>query len=743
MTTRAHPAIELLARRVQRKIGFVAVANFEFPAVPLRDYSESTHSPWRIGADVGGTFTDVLILNDQTGDYRVAKTLTTSEDPSIGVLSGIRAALDGLGLAPTHVNAVIHGTTLVTNAIIQRSGPPTALVTTKGFRDVLDIAREHRYDMYDLLLEQPRPLVPRANRFEIDERVFADGSVHRAPAQPDVDRVADLILERGIRSIAVVFLHSFRQPTHERQVATRLAERIPNARLSLSCEVAGEIREYERTSTTVANAYVQDILDDYLTRLEDTLRSDGCPGRLFIMLSNGGLATVETSRRFPVRTIESGPAAGALAAAEFGRASGHPHLLSFDMGGTTAKACLIENGQPFTTNEFEVDRIHRFKPGSGLPIRAPAIEMIEIGAGGGSIARIDRFGLIKVGPDSAGASPGPACYVLGGNQPTVTDADLVLGYLNPDFFLGGAMRLDPRAAAAAIDEHIAFPLGMSVPAAAWAIHQVVNETMASAARIHAVERGKDIRQYPLFAFGGAGPVHACRVAEILGLETVIAPFAAGVGSTFGFLSAPVSFDFVRSAAGLLENLKWDEIDCLFQEMEREGRTILAEASIAVADIVLTRTCDMRLSGQAHQIDVPVPPGRLTKTASEILQRSFDARYLSLFKRAAPGVAAEALNWRLRASGPTPSRRPLAVTGSRSVAAEAIKGVRAAFVPTPGEFAPIEVYDRYRLATGAKFVGPAIIEERESTVVIGSRAQVEVDPGLNLVIRLRKDRTVND
>ncbi len=723
--------------RERRNIGAATPAKSRGRMVLLPETTRKSPATWRIGADVGGTFTDVLVLDDESGDFRIAKTLTTPDDPSQGVLRGIQAALEGLGIKLADVTTVIHGTTLVTNAIIQRSGPPTALVTTRGFKDVLDIAREHRYDMYDLLLRQPAPLVPRANRFEIDERVLADGSVLRAPSFSDVDQVAAAIAKQAIRSIAIVFLHSFRHPSHERLVGARLAELMPDARISLSCDVAGEIREYERTSTTVANAYVQDVLDRYLARLDGALRGDGFPGRLFVMLSNGGLATAETSRRFPVRVIESGPAAGALAAADFGRMTGHSNLLSFDMGGTTAKACLIENGQPFTTNEFEVDRIHRFKPGSGLPIRASAIEMIEIGAGGGSIARIDRFGLIKVGPDSAGASPGPACYGLGGTHPTVTDADLVLGYLDPGFFLGGDMPLSVEAAELAIHEHIAAPLGLSVPAAAWAIHQVVNETMASAARIHAVERGKDVRNYPMFAFGGAGPVHAFRVAEILGLDQVIAPFAAGVGSTFGFLSAPVSFDFVRGGAALIDRVNWEDVDRLYREMESEGKAILAEASIAPDDVLVTRSCDMRLSGQAHQIEVAVPAGRLTSDSGDALQRSFDATYLSLFKRAAPGVAAETLNWRLRVSGPAPRGRPVAESGYLSKSGDAIKGVRHAFLPSVGDFAPVPVYDRYRLVPGTDLFGPTIVEERESTVVIGGRATVEVDSGLNLVIHITK------
>ncbi|HUX88417.1 MAG TPA: hydantoinase/oxoprolinase family protein, partial [Chloroflexota bacterium] len=592
---------------------------------------------YRVGVDVGGTFTDVLLVDDTTGAFQIAKTLTTPEDPSIGVLQAVAHGVEAAGIDATAVRNVIHGTTLVTNAIIQRTGARTALLTTAGFRDVLDIAHEHRYDMYDLLLEQPRPLVAREDRFEVDERLFADGTVYRPVDLVTVDNALDEIERRGIGAVAIVFLHAFRNPRHEKAVAERLAARAPRLRVSLSSEVAGEIREYERTSTTVANAYVQELVDRYLDRLSDELMGIHFTGRLFLMLSNGGIATAETAARFPVRLIESGPAAGALAAAHLGQQSGRPDLLSFDMGGTTAKACLIENGKPFNTNQFEVDRVYRFKPGSGLPIEAPAIDLIEIGAGGGSIARIDRFGLIKVGPESAGASPGPACYGLGGKRPTVTDADLVLGYLDADFFLGGQLKLDRAAAEKAIECDVAAPIGKSITAAAWAIHQTVNESMSAAARMHAVERGKDVRQYPLFAFGGAGPVHAYHVASILRLRQIIAPFAAGVGSTIGFLAAPLAFDFVRGAAGLLENFDWIEIDRLYADMEGEGRALLTAAQVPANDVTLVRTAEMRLAGQAHQITVPIPPGKLSLQNLVEIRRSFDEVYRRLFKRAAPGV----------------------------------------------------------------------------------------------------------
>lgn len=689
---------------------------------------------FRIGVDVGGTFTDALLLDDSSGASYVAKTLTTPDDPTRGVVRAVATLLEAAGIPASLLRGIIHGTTLITNAIIQRSGAPTALLTTRGFRDVLDIAREHRYDMYDLLLEAPRPLVAREHRYEVDERLFADGSVYRPLDLEHVDAAADEITRQGIRAVAIVFLHSFRNSVHEKQAAARLSARSPNLRVSLSSEVAGEIREYERTSTTVANAYVQEILDSYLGKLVDELGDLGFDGEPLLMLSNGGVATVDVARRFPVRMIESGPAAGALAAGHAGLASNRPNLLSFDMGGTTAKACLIEGGRPFITNEFEVDRVQRFMAGSGLPIRAPSLDMIEVGAGGGSIARIDQFGLIKVGPDSAGADPGPVCYQLGGTHPTVTDADLVLGYLDPDFFLGGHMRLDRAAAETAIREQIGEPLGLSLPAAAWAIHQTVDESMASAARMHAVERGKDVRRYPLFALGGAGPVHAFHVARILKLGQVIVPFAAGVGSTLGFLVAPLAFDFVRGAAGLLDDLDWHEIDRLYAEMEAEGRQLLAAAGVRPGGVTLSRTCDLRLAGQAHQIAVPVPLGALSSASAVTIRNAFDETYLSLFKRAAPGVPVEALNWRLNVAGPRPAVRPLHHSGAAEARA-AIKGQREIYLPELGDFALAPVYDRYLLAGGARFSGPAVVEERESTVIIGIGGRASVDAWSNLVIDL--------
>ena len=500
----------------------------------------------------------------------------------------------------------------MTNALIERKGALTALLTTAGFRDAVEIGREHRYELYDLNLDLPKPLVPRHLRFDVPERMAADGSVLQALDEEFVRRLVGELRDKGIKAIGVCYLNSFRNPAHERRTAEIIAEVAPQIRVSLSSEVVAEIREFQRTSTTLANVYVQERVADYLAQLQARLDKIGFVGSFFVMLSSGGIATRETAARFPVRLLESGPAAGALAAAQAGMLSGHRDLLSFDMGGTTAKLCVIEDGQPLKTHEFEVDRVYRFRKGSGLPVRIPVIEMIEIGAGGGSIARVDALGLLKVGPDSSGADPGPVCYGHGGTEPTVTDADLVLGYLDPDYFLGGKMQLDLQGARKALGR-LGGKLGLTVEEAAWGIHQIVNENMANAARAHLGERGKDPRRMPMFAFGGAGPVHGYRVAEIFRLPALISPFGAGVGSTFGFLAAPLAFDFVRSAYSRLDEQDWQFANGLLDEMAEEGRRCWKAPDLSAREITYQRTADMRYVGQGHEVSVALPDGVLSAT----------------------------------------------------------------------------------------------------------------------------------
>ncbi|HEY0876726.1 MAG TPA: hydantoinase/oxoprolinase family protein [Vicinamibacterales bacterium] len=699
------------------------------------DQRAAAARPVRIGVDIGGTFTDLLLVNDATGEIFVGKTLTTPKDPSLAVAEETREALAATGTAAAGVQTVIHGTTLVTNAIIERKGATTALVTTKGFRDTLEIRREHRYEMYDIFIEAPKPLVPRWLRVEIDERVLHDGSVLRPLEIAQVEALARELKRKNVEAVAVSLLHAYANPAHERAIAQVFAEIAPEIETSFSSEVVPEIKEYERTSTTVCNVYVKRLIDRYLSELQRRLAALGLDGELYIMLSSGGIATVETSRRFPVRLLESGPAGGALASAHLGEMAGYPDLLSFDMGGTTAKLCIIEGGRPLTSTQFEVDRVYRFKKGSGLPVKIPVIDMIEIGAGGGSIARIDPLGLLKIGPESAGAEPGPACYGLGGAEPTVTDADLVLGYLDPTFFLGGRMSLDVEAARAAIKRRVADPLGISVSEAAWGIHRIVNENMANAARIHAVDRGKDPRAFPLVAFGGAGPVHAYGVAAILRSPAVISPLGAGVGSTIGFLTAPLAFDFVRSSVEPLATLDWTRVNALLREMEENGLALLAGSGLQPEEIVVTRSADLRYVGQGHEVRVPIPEGPLGPAAIPAIVAAFELVYRDLYGRVAEDIPIEGVNWRVAVRGPRPAlnRRQRGGTPAGD-ARSALKGTRPVYFPEFGGFHQTDVYDRYRLGPGATFHGPAVVEERESTAVVGTSAVVSIDEHLNLVVR---------
>src|SRR5881296_1039446 len=602
--------------------------------------------PARLGVDIGGTFTDLVVIDEATGTARVGKVLTTAKDPAHGVEEGIHALLDEAGVRSDAVRAVVHGTTLATNALIERKGAKTALLTTEGFRDALEIRREGRYDMYDLFIDPPPPLVPRHLRREVPERLLADGSILKTLDEAAARRALAELARDGVEALAICLLHAYVNPAHERRLSEIAREVSPGLSVSCSSEVVPEIREYERASTTCANVYVAPLMARYLEDLERRLAALGIDGQLYIMQSSGGTALPPLARRLPVRLVESGPAAGALAAAQAARERHEPKLLSFDMGGTTAKACVIDDGVPLVGREFEVARADRFKKGSGLPIRVPVIELIEIGAGGGSIARVDRMGLLKVGPDSAGADPGPACYNLGGRFPTVTDADLLLGYLDAEFFLGGRMRLDREAARRSIEEHVASPLGLDVIAAAWGIHRVVNENMAAAARIHGIERGRDLRSYPLFAFGGAGPVHCWQVARVLRVERILLPFGAGAMSAYGLLAAPLAFDFVRTGRQRLDSADWPEINRLFDEMEGEGRQLLARAGVASGDVIVSRLAEMRYVGQGHEVEAAVPAATLSGASLTQITASFEHAYRALYHRLPQGVPIEALNWRV-------------------------------------------------------------------------------------------------
>ncbi|MEM6355808.1 MAG: hydantoinase/oxoprolinase family protein [Pseudomonadota bacterium] len=689
---------------------------------------------YRIGADIGGTFTDLALVDAAGRKLEIGKLPTTPDAPDDAVIEGIAALLERTGIPAADIAHVVHGTTLFTNALIERKGSVTALVTTQGFRDAVEIGREHRYDMYDLAMERPAPIAPRRRRHEVPERVTADGSVLTPLDETAARALARRLAGDGTEAVAVSFLHAYANPGHEARMGAILTEEAPGLAVSLSHEVAPEIREFDRTSTALANVYVRRIAERYLGRLEERLRAEiGIRGPLYVMQSNGGLVDAGIAARLPVRLVESGPAAGALAAAHFAEASGRDDLLSFDMGGTTAKACVIRDRRPLIAPDFEVDRRYRFKKGSGLPVKTPVIEMIEIGTGGGSIAGVDRMGRLRVGPESAGAVPGPACYGNGGTEPTVTDADLLLGYLDPGFFAGGEMALDTAAAGRALEAGVGQALGLRALEAAAAVHRMANEAMAAAARLHALERGMDASRLPLFAFGGAGPVHAWGVARILGSPAVVYPWGAGVMSAVGFLAAPLSLDFVRSQPGRLDTLDWGAAAGLMAEMAAEGAAALAP-SLGGATATEERVADMRYARQGYEIRVPVPDGPLDAAMADPLAKAFEAAYEALYGHTVPNAAIEIVSWRLRVAGPKPALAlaPPPAAGERP----SLKGMRQAWVQaatgTGGAHQALPVHDRYALAPGNVIEGPAIIEERESTVVIASPAHVAVDEAGNLV-----------
>ena len=679
---------------------------------------------YRLGCDIGGTFTDFVLLNDKTGEIQINKCLTTPKDPSDAVEEGIKEMLTKTPGFVEQLDEVIHGTTLVINSIIERKGAKTGLITTKGFRDVLELAREKRYDTYDIFAVYPEPLVPRTLRLEVDERITSDGRILKKLDPDDVKRVLNKLLDMGIQSLAVCLINSFEKPVHELMIKDIVSKEAPDLSISISYEVLPQIREFERTSTTVTNAYVKPLTGRYIARLSDRLDSLGSAGKLFIMLSSGGITSADTAKEFPVRVIESGPTAAVISAVYFGKMFDVKDIFCFDMGGTTAKSCLIQRGEPGMVSTFEVGRVHRFKKGSGLDIQVPVVDLMEIGAGGGSIARISKMGLLQVGPDSSGADPGPVCYSLGGKEPTVTDADLALGYLDPDYFLGGAMKLDKGSAQRAIEEKIAKPLGVTPIEATWGIHDLINETMAGAAKTHIAEKGGNPKIVTVCALGGAGPVHAYGLAKKLEAPTILVPPIAGVGSALGFFTAPRAFDLLRSHKVGLKNADFAEIEKLFQDMEREGAAILQKSG-AIENITCERSIDMRFVGQGAETNVPIPNHDFSQITGEEVRNLFDQRYQTLYGRTYPESPAEFVSFRVRASLP---ERPLRLPKiERKVASlkDAIKGQRLAYSSIARDFIPYNVYDRYSLFPGAKFSGPAIIEERESTAIVGEDASVSV------------------
>jgi N-methylhydantoinase A len=681
----------------------------------------------RIGVDIGGTFTDLVLVDTDTGSVAVEKLSTTPGAPEVAVLDGIERLIARAGLSLEAIDNLTHGTTLVTNSLIERKGATTALLTTAGFRDALEIGREGRYDLGDLGLELPPPLVPRRLRIDVEERMLADGSVHRRLDSRSLDDAIALLEREAVEAVAICFLNSYANDAHEAAAAAAVSSALPAVFVSISAEVSPEIREFERTSTTAANAYVGPVVARYIARLLDGLRARGVTAPLFVMLSSGGLATTETATRFPIRILESGPAAGAILATYLGGREGIEDMLSFDMGGTTAKSCVIEHGRPRTTSQMEVARVRRFHKGSGLPINVPVVDMIEIGAGGGSIARLGQRGGIEVGPDSAGADPGPACYGRGGHEPTVTDADLVLGYLDPSYFLGGTMALDRDLAEAAIRK-VADPLGLDVETAAWWIHRVVAENMASAARVHAAERAVDLRALPLVAFGGAGPVHALSVARLLKSPTVIVPNSAGVGSAVGFLVAPVGFELSQSRPAALSSLDLGEIRRDVATMERQVRDLVGAAGVRPDDIRVDYRVAARHVGQGFEIEVDLPaPEAWT---SETIEERFRERYASIRGNVVLGVAVEVTTWRVVGSADTLTLERYA---RPSDVGDPHKGERRIFRQDVETSTVVPVYDRYRLGPGWRSSGPLIIEERESTLVVPVASEVAVTPGGSITV----------
>jgi N-methylhydantoinase A len=680
---------------------------------------------YRLGCDIGGTFTDFVLLDETSGTLRIHKCLTTPSDPSEAVEQGIRGLEAQAPGFVAELEEIIHGTTLVINAIIERKGARTGLITTRGFRDVLELGREIRYDAYDIFAQYPEPLVPRPLRMEVDERVASDGRVLRPLRDGEVRDILGRLRQEGIESLAVCLLNAFENPVHERRIKEIVSALEPDLSLAVSCEVLPQIREYERTSTTVINAYVKPITARYLSRLNQRLAALGFSGRLFIMLSSGGITSAEIAREFPVRIIESGPTAAVIASQHYGRMYGIEELFCFDMGGTTAKSCLIQKGNAGLVSTFEVGRVQRFKRGSGLPIQVPVVDLMEIGAGGGSIARVNRMGLLQVGPDSAGAEPGPACYGRGGVEPTVTDADLALGYLDPGYFLGGSMPLSRDAAMEAIEARVARPLGTDAVAAAVGIHELINEVMAAAAKTHIAEKGGNPKLVTVVAFGGAGPLHAYGLAAKIGAPCILVPPMAGVGSALGFFTAPIAFDLARSHKVALAEASLEEIEGIFGALEREGAAALSGAG-RPEQIRFERSLDMRFVGQGAETTLPIdarPFGRWTR--QEIRSR-FDEAYEALYGRTYPETPVEFVTFKVRARLPD---RPFGIPPLGTPpgdAGPARKGQRPAYSMGRRGFIPFDVYDRYRLGPGAVIHGPALIEEGESTILVGEHARARVD-----------------
>ncbi len=682
----------------------------------------------RLSVDIGGTFTDIVL--EAVGRRHARKVLTTPRAPEEAVLAGTRTVLAEAGVTFADLAVFVHGTTLATNAVIERKGARTALVATAGFRDVLAIADEGRFDQYDIFIDKPVPLVPRRLRFTVPERVDAAGRVRLALDEAAVRGVAAELLRHGVEAVAVALLHAYANDGHERRIRDILALECPGLAVTLASEVAPEIREYERTSTAVANAYVQPLIAGYLGRLAEAFAAEGSRAPVHLMTSGGSLASLETARRFPIRLVESGPAGGAILAATVAAERGDGKVLSFDMGGTTAKICLIEDFQPLKSRSFEVDRSARFLKGSGLPVRIPVIEMIEIGAGGGSLARVDPMKRITVGPDSAGSEPGPACYGRGGTVPTVTDADLVLGRIDPLRFAGGTIPLSREKADLALDREVGRLLSLPTEAAAYGVTEIVDENMANAARVHAVERGLTLRDHVLVAFGGAAPLHASRLAEKLGIRRIVIPADAGVGSAIGFLVAPVAYELVRSRYMRLDHFEPEAANELLREMVGEARR---QATSAAGERPLheSRSAFMRYLGQGHEIAVELPDTALLGQDVGPLRDRFEAEYRRLFGRHIPGAAVEVISWAVSVGTREDAAQRLARAERRPGPASI--GRRPVFLSAGEPAREIPIYARADFTPGATVPGPAVIVEEGTSTLVGPSFEAVLDAGGALVL----------
>ena len=691
----------------------------------------------RMAVDIGGTFTDVAV---EAGERRfTAKTLTTHEKPEEGILAGFDAALADAGLAPRDVSVIIYGTTLATNLLIERKGSPAALLTTEGFRDSIEMRNENRYEQYDLSIDLPEPLVPRALRLPVPERVNASGKVLTPLNERAVEALVPVLEREEIAAVAVGYLHSYINAAHEERTREILARHCPQIEVSLSSEVSPEMREYERISTTCANAYVQPLMSTHLRSLERVLTERGFDCPLYLMLSGGGITTLETAIKFPVRLVESGPAGGAIFTSHIARELGLGQVVSYDMGGTTAKICLIDDAEPQTTRTFEVARIYRFLKGSGIPLRIPVIDMVEIGAGGGSIAHIDAMGRIAVGPESAGSEPGPAAYAQGGQAPTVTDADVVLGRIDPRNFAGGSIVLDDAAARAVLERNVGEPLSLDATHAALGVAEMVDENMANAARVHAIESGKMCEARTLVAFGGAAPLHAARIAEKLDMDRIVIPPGAGVGSAIGFLRAPVAYEVTRSHYQRVSGLDPVGVNDLLEQMRAEAYGVV-EAGARGQPLVETRTAYMRYVGQGHEGSVEIPvrisQAVLGANAAAELLEGFEREYHRLYERTIPDLEVEILTWVLLVSTEFPSAPP--APASRTTSTPKPVGQRALVDTRQGTTVTANVYERDALEPGMRVAGPAVFVEKDTATIVTPVFDAEIHPQGHIIMTRRAE-----